>query len=86
MELTLQPVRVATGEGGQGQLVFHREQLVAVLVRLSSLHGEFEGHWFLEAGFGPLSTPESPSFAELDAALAWIKARLADNPRGAGPL
>jgi hypothetical protein len=46
-----------------------------VLVHLSNQHEE-AGMWFLEAGFGLISGPEQPPFADLDAAQAWISQRL----------
>ena len=81
MDLILQPVLVATGEEGEGCLVFRDDYLVAILVRLSPLHGDQAGWWFLEKGFGALDGPQHPSFADLDQAQTWIKARLADNLR-----
>lgn len=85
MDLVLQPVLVASGEEGEGRLVFHRDHLVAVLVRLSRQHAAAGGHWFLEAGFGPLDVPVGPAFPDLPAAEAWMKARLADAPRPGSP-
>jgi hypothetical protein len=77
MELSLQPVRVATGSADEeGRLVLAEGQLVAVLTRLSAQHGELAGRWFLEAGFGRLDGPAHPSFADLAAAQAWIAQHL----------
>jgi hypothetical protein len=76
MSLQLQPVQVATGSDDcESQLVFADGFLVAVLVHLSNQHEE-AGMWFLEAGFGLISGPEQPPFADLDAAQAWISQRL----------
>lgn len=80
MNLTLQPVFVASGEEGEGWLVFSDGWLVAILVRLSSLHGDEAGFWFLEKGFGPLDRPNTPSFSDLESAQAWMRERLADRP------
>ncbi len=78
MTFTLQPVRVATGFEEEGLMVFDGEQrLVAVLTHLSEQHDEASGGWFLEAGFGPLGGPEHPTFADLQAAEAWLDRRLA---------
>ncbi|TNC16129.1 hypothetical protein FF100_02390 [Methylobacterium terricola] len=78
MDLTLQPVRVRTGsEDERGLLVFADGTLAAVLVCLSDVHGDDAGLWFLEAGFGPLASPQPGKFADLDAAQAWIARRLA---------
>ncbi|TXM95055.1 hypothetical protein [Methylobacterium sp. WL116] len=78
MNFRLQPVQVATGSDDQeSQLVFVDGLLAAVLVQLSEQHGEDAGKWFLEAGFGRINDYRPPIFADLDAAQAWIKARLA---------
>jgi hypothetical protein len=76
LELTCQPVRVATGEEGDGRLVFADDALVAVLVTLSAAHGAATGHWFLEVGFGLLDRPNPPTFPTLPAALHWITTEL----------
>ena len=75
MKLELQRVRIATGSDEDGLLVFDGDRLVAVLVRLSDLHDDAAGQWFLETGFGPLDG-EHPSFVDLDHAQNWITARL----------
>jgi hypothetical protein len=77
MSLRLQPVRVATGSPDiAGQLVFTDGFLVAVLVQLSDEHEDTNGMWFLEAGFGLVSTATPPTFTDLDAAQAWIMEQL----------
>ena len=81
MSLHLQPVQLASGcNDGESHLVFADGLLVAVLVRLSDLHEEESGKWFLEAGFGPIWGRGHPSFASLDAAQAWITNRLETGP------
>lgn len=62
-------MRVATSEQEDGLLVLHQGVLVGVLVRLSALHDDDEGKWFLEAGFGKLEDAAHCIFADLDAAL-----------------
>jgi hypothetical protein len=84
MSLTLQPVRLATGADEEGRLVFTQGRLVAVLTRLSALHGELAGQWFLEIGFGRLDGPAHPCFPDLDAAEAWISQQLDRLDRGSG--
>ncbi|HVI30838.1 hypothetical protein [Phenylobacterium sp.] len=79
MKLDFQPTLVASGEDGEGQLVYRGDYLIAVLVRLSDVQEGLAGRWFLEKGFGPLDTPGSPVFVDLAEAEAWIAARLADN-------
>ena len=81
MDLVLKPMKVATGESGEGRLALLDGRLVAVLVRLSDLHGEQAGWWFIEKGFGPLDRPLHPTFPDLADAEAWLKAELADNRR-----
>jgi hypothetical protein len=71
MKLEFQPVRVATrSEDQEGVLAFANGQLVAVLVRLSELHADLAGSWFLEAGFGTRET--HLTFRDLDAAEEWL--------------
>ncbi|WP_019905564.1 hypothetical protein [Methylobacterium sp. 77] len=78
MNLHLQPVQVATGcQDREGRLVFDEGLLLAILVRLSDMHGDDAGRWCLEIGFGPLSGLQPPPFIDLDAAQAWIADRLA---------
>jgi hypothetical protein len=77
MTLTLQPVRLAAIECGEGMLVFSKGALIAVLVRLSHHHEELAGAWFLEVGLGPLDGPTKPIFNDMDAAQEWIAAQLA---------
>lgn len=78
MSLTIQPVRVNTGFEEEGVLVFDEQQrLVAVMVHLSDRNEAAPAQWFLEAGFGPLSSSSHPAFADLDAAQDWISRRLA---------
>lgn len=57
----------------EGVLVFGGQQLMAVLARLSSIHGAQEGQWFVEATFSEIPTPVDRVFADLDAAEAWAR-------------
>jgi hypothetical protein len=43
------------------------------------MHEKDAGMWFLEAGFGPVSIREQPSFVDLNAAQAWIACRLSES-------
>lgn len=72
MSVTFEDVVVAS-EDGEGRLVFDGGRLVAVLVRLSSLHGDQQGAWYLEAGLGAFATPSPPTFPDLEAAKRWFK-------------
>jgi hypothetical protein len=77
MNVTLQPVQVATGAEEEGMLLFADERLVAVLVHLSEENEVAPGQWYFEAGFGPLGGHHQPTFPDLDAAQDWIERQLA---------
>ena len=78
MRLTLQPVRVGNGSDEEGVLVFDDDQrLVAVLTHLGDQYDSASGHWYLEAGFGPLEGLNHSTYADLDAAQEGIRQRLA---------
>lgn len=78
MTFHLQPVQVGTGSYDiDGHLVFADGLLAAVLVQLSGFHEDLAGMWFLEAGFGLVSSAAQPTFADLDEAQTWIEQRLA---------
>lgn len=77
--VTLQAVQVRTGSQDKiGHLVRADGELVAVLVRIDDpAHDPASlGQWFLEAGFGPCNRDGSPSFGDLNAAVAWVGAKL----------
>jgi len=78
IDITLQPIPVMTGsQDHEGRLVLADGQLAAVLVRLSDeVHGEEQGGWFLEAGFGPCDGPEHPIFESFDEAEAWVRRKI----------
>lgn len=77
MNLRLQPVQVATGTDDQeSRLVFVDGFLIAILVRLSALHGSDAGKWYLEAGFGRMHDVAAPLFPDLDVAQVWIEDQL----------
>jgi hypothetical protein len=77
LSLTEQPVQVAVGyDDEEGCLIFTDDRLVTVLVRLSPLHEELAGQWYLEAGFGRLEGPHKPTFRDLGTAKEWITRHL----------
>jgi hypothetical protein len=72
MKLDFRPVRVATrSDDEDGLLAFAGDRLVAVLVRLSEMHDDMAGLWFLEASFG--LRDERQTFPDLSSAEAWIR-------------
>jgi hypothetical protein len=73
--LQMQPTRLAADDN-DGLLVFSKAGLVAVLVRLSELHEQAAGQWFLEAGFGELDRHKHAIFPDLDTAKNWIVERI----------
>ena len=77
MKLGFQRVTVDThAPDDEGCLVFAGNRLVAVLVRLSDLHGREAGRWYLEHGFGRLDGPAHPIFDDLDEAEDWVAQRI----------
>jgi hypothetical protein len=77
MKLGFQPVTVETNAADEdGCLVFADNRLVAVLVRLSDLHGKKAGRWYLEHGFGKLDVPAHPIFTDLEEARNWVAQRV----------
>jgi hypothetical protein len=76
VKLTTTPIRVGTDHDEEGCLLFAKDRLVAVLVRLSDEHGEMAGLWFLEAGFGAVDAIEHPTFNDLDVAQEWVANRI----------
>jgi hypothetical protein len=82
MTMTAMPVRVGTDHDEEGCLVFSKDRLVAVLVRLSDEHGELAGLWFLEAGFGGVDAIDHPTFPDLAAAQEWLANRIQRATRG----
>ena len=87
--MTFQALAVNTGSRDRtGRLAFCDDELVAVLVRLDA-PGHLptqRGRWFLEAGFGPCSRNQVPSFHDLDEATAWINRQVGSEARPAPAL
>ena len=59
----------------EAMLVFRDGRLLAVLTRLSDIHGELAGHWFAEAVFETFASPLGPTFETLDHFEAWLASR-----------
>ena len=76
MTVELKPIEVASVDR-EGQLILFNGALVGVLVKLSNLHGELAGSWYLETGYNGLRD-ERLTFPDLDAAKRWINDRLSD--------
>jgi hypothetical protein len=77
--LRLQPVKVATSSTDEeGILIFSRDRLVAVIVRLEAgVHGDrFAGKWNLEATFGTLPFPPDQVFDDVEDAQSWVESHL----------
>jgi hypothetical protein len=71
----MQPTRLAADDA-DGLLVLSDARLVAVLVRLSQIHEDAAGQWFLEAGFGQLDRHKHAVFPDLETAKNWIAERM----------
>jgi hypothetical protein len=64
--IEVHPVRVDTGGPNEDGLVaLHAGKLIAVFVRLSSLHDDNAGQWYAEKLFGRLDRPITPVFREI---------------------
>ena len=75
--LRFEPVVVGHSDDVEGQLIFEQDRLLALIVRLSWIHGAHQGRWFLEACFIPkASSPPAAFFASIDEAEAWIQSQL----------
>lgn len=67
----------ATSQDQHGVLILWDGRLAAVVSRLSDPdHGDAQGQWFLEAGFGRCAQQMKP-FTSLECAAAWVEERLA---------
>jgi hypothetical protein len=71
--LSFQPVTLATMTPDRdATLVFREGRLLAVLTRLSHIHLDDEGRWFLESAFAEVPVGHPPLFDDLDKARAWL--------------
>lgn len=67
------------GQDEQGLHVLYDDRLAAVMVKLGSMHGEEQGFWNLEIGFGAcIGRPAT--FKDLSSALRWVGERCLDDP------
>ena len=65
----------------EGVLVFRAERLMAILTRLSGIHGDHEGCWFIETLYGELPTPPDRILPDLAAAETWALAETGSQAR-----
>lgn len=74
MLLSFQPVTLDTDAPDQeATLVFREGRLLAVLTRLSHIHTENEGKWFLETLFAAVPVLRAPLFETPDELSAWLR-------------
>ena len=59
----------------EAKLVFREGNLRAVLSRLSAMHGELAGHWFIEATFEGPPRPGLLTFETLEQFEQWLASR-----------
>lgn len=76
MNISTQPISIASDDEDQGLLVFQDRKLVAVLSSLSEGNEVAPDAWFLEAGFGP-PTGAHLDLRDIQEALALIRQHLA---------
>ena len=73
MALTFQAVRLDSSAPDQdARLVFRDGRLLAVATRLSDIHGELAGRWYVEVTFGAVPNMPDRTFASLPDVEAWL--------------
>jgi hypothetical protein len=73
MQLTFQAVTLDTDTPDRDAVIVFREgQLLAVLSRLSDIHGELVGQWFVEAMFCETPARRPPVFESVDRFQEWL--------------
>jgi len=71
--LSFKPVTLDTDAPDQeAVLVFRNGNLLAVLTRLSAIHGDLKGKWFLEAAFGEVPVVQPPVFESTEHFEEWV--------------
>lgn len=67
MAITFEPVTL-DGDiyDSEGVLAFRNGHLLAVLTRLSDLHGDLSGQWYMEAMFADTPPPLERTFRSLE--------------------
>jgi hypothetical protein len=74
MHISIQPVRLDTPDlDDDAVLIFRGDRLVAVASRLSDLHGELSGSFFIEAVFGPRDLHLGSTFASEKELRRWAE-------------
>ena len=73
MALVFQPATLAADSpDSEATIVFRDGRLLAVLSRLSDIHDDLQGFWFVEAAFTRLPPRAPQAFASLSAFEPWI--------------
>jgi len=73
MELSFQPITLDVNTPDrEAALVFREGRLLAVLTRLSDIHDDLKGKWFVEAIFGEVPPFHAPVFETPDQFGAWL--------------
>lgn len=74
MTVEFRPVTLDHGDyDNEAVLVFRSGRLMAVLTCLSEIHGDLQGHWFVETTFTGVREPFR-TFKDLSHAEAWAAA------------
>lgn len=78
MNVTFEPIQLLLkGRDVSAQLVLYEKRLCAVMSWLDpAVDGE--PGWFVEASFGRLAEPFSPTFPDLDAVRDWVIVKLGE--------
>lgn len=65
MAISFQAIDLDAREDKEGMLVFRDGRLSAVIARLSAMHGDLAGHWYLESGLGEVEISGQRLFTTL---------------------
>lgn len=73
MSVSFEAITLDTGDDDdRAVLVLRDGRLTAVLSRLSAMHEELAGQWFVEAMFGPTLNAQQHVFADPDEFVSWL--------------
>lgn len=69
------PVKVRIEGQSDARLAFLDDELIAVLIKLDSTHGDLEGKWYVEAAFNHLEGMREQTFDSLDDVCEWVSSQ-----------
>ena len=73
MAFTFEDITLDTGGTDERAILVLRDgRVTAILSRLSEMHEELAGHWFVETMFGASPSVHQHVFADPEAFVAWL--------------